>query len=62
MCVFVCVCIECVVCMRLWVNRYSMRKKNLPLPFNETERNGPFNETERPFTFRSRSVRICRPF
>ena len=22
-------------------------KKNLPLPFNETEWNGPFNETER---------------
>ena len=22
-------------------------KKPLPLPFNETERNGPFNETER---------------
>ena len=41
-------------------------KKNLPLPFNETERNGPFNETERavhdPFFIRSRSVRIFRPF
>ena len=41
-------------------------KKPLPLPFNETERNGPFNETERavhdPFFIRSRSVRICHPF
>ena len=41
-------------------------KKPLPLPFNETERNGPFNETERavhdPFFIRARSVRICRPF
>ena len=40
--------------------------KKLPLPFNETERNGPFNETERavhdPFFIRSRSVRIFRPF
>ena len=34
---------------------YSMRQKTLPLPFNETERNGPF-------TIRSRSVRIFRPF
>ena len=36
-------------------------KKTLPLPFNETERNGPFNETERavhdPFFIRSSSVR-----
>ena len=41
-------------------------KKPLPLPFNETERNGPFNETERavhdPFFICSRSVRICHPF
>ena len=38
-----------------------MRQKKLPLPFNETERNGLFNETERavhdPFFIRSRSVR-----
>ena len=38
-----------------------MRQKKLPLPFNETERNGPFNETERavhnPFFIRSSSVR-----
>ena len=41
-------------------------KKTLPLPFNETKRNGPFNETERavhdPFFIRSRSVRIFRLF
>ena len=50
----------------IYTYNYGMRQKKLPLPFNETERNGPFNETERavhdPFFIRSRSVRIFRPF
>ena len=40
-------------------------KKNLPLPFNETERNGSFRSRlifRYPFWIRSMSVRIFRPF
>ena len=41
-------------------------KKKLPLPFNETERNGSFHSRFiifcYPFWIRSRSVRIFRPF
>ena len=41
-------------------------QKNLPLPFNETERNGSFRSRliifRYPFWIRSRSVHIFRPF
>ena len=41
-------------------------KKPLPLPFNETERNGPFNETERavlhPFEVRAYLQSVLNPF
>ena len=45
---------------------YICAKKNLPLPFNETERNGSFRSRliifRYPFWIRSRSVRIFRLF
>ena len=45
---------------------YGMRKKKLPLPFNETERNGPFKETERavhdPFEVRAYFPSVLNPF
>ena len=48
------------------MHKYGMRQKTLPLPFNETERNGSFRSCliifRYPFWIRSRSVRIFRPF
>ena len=71
-CVCVCVCGVCVcVCVCVCVMRVCTvcAKKKLPLPFNETERNGSFRSRYiifrypcYPFWIHSRSVHIFRPF